>query len=63
MMYTYEIGRRNFIIVTECVKEHGDRKFSMFRAEGTARAELRREPVNRRHRFEPSVQCRFLEAA
>ena len=60
---TYEIGRRNFIIVTKRIEEHSDWKLSMFRTEGTTGAQFRRETVNGRHWFESTVQSRFLEAA
>lgn len=53
----------DFIVVTERVEKHSDWKLLMFRAEGTAGPEFRCETVNRGHRFESTVQRRFLEAA
>lgn len=58
-----KVWRGDFVVVTECVEEHGDRKLLVLRTEGTAGSELRRETVNGGHRLESAVQRGLLEAA
>lgn len=58
---TYKVRRRYSVIVSKRIEEHSDWKLLVFRAKGTAGAELGCEAVNRRHRLEPAVQGGFLE--
>ena len=60
---THHVGRRDLVIITECVEENGDWLDYSFGAEGAGRGDLSREAVHRRHRLEPTVQHRLFEVA
>lgn len=62
-MQTYQVRRRNFVVISERVEEYCNRNHQMSRNKGSARSQFRFEPVHGRHRFQSPVQNRLLEAS